>query len=332
MVEMDQQGTTPVRFGVLGTGRITRRLVAELQQNEAVRVTAIASRDASRAAWYADQFGIPAGLQGYQRLVESDDVDAVYVALPPAEHARWAVAALSAGKHVLCEKPLALSGTEAESIDRAAREHGVHWLDATAWPHHPRTARMAEIISGGSLGALRHISVSVSFYEPFQSGDHRLDAELGGGCLLDLGWYAAGWAVWAAGGAVPERVQASGRWHRNVWYRVTAVADFPGDVSAAIHCGYDVATRKWTEVAGTEASLICDDFTRPWQQRPPRFWVHDRAGDVTSETLEGQQEQAMITRFCDALRGGADLQPLQHHALATQQTLDMIAAALGDAC
>lgn len=319
---------SPVRFGVLGTGRITRRLVADLQQHPAADVTAIASRDGARARWYADQFGIPHGFHGYDALLESDEVDAVYVALPPSLHAEFAVGTLRAGKHLLCEKPLVCDLEQWHGLETAASDSGLSWLDATGWVHHPRTVRMGEILQSGRLGAVRHVSSSVSFFEPFQSGDHRLDASLGGGCLLDLGWYAVGLAVWAVGGVVPERVQASGIERDGVWYRVTALMDFPGGISATAHCGYDIATRKWMEIAGEDASLICDDFTRPWQQRPPRFWVHDRAGDVVSETLEGHQESAMISAFCDEVNGLGSLESLRQQASSTQQALAAIASAL----
>ena len=127
-----------VRFGVLGTGRITRRLVADLQQSEGVAVTAIASRDGARAKWYADQFGIPHGFASYEQLLQSASVDAVYIALPPAIHFQWASRAAELGKHVLCEKPLMTNLEDAIAFDQRCRHVQVCWLDATAWCHHPR--------------------------------------------------------------------------------------------------------------------------------------------------------------------------------------------------
>ena len=91
------------RFGIIGTGRITRRLVADLQSTDNVSVTAIASRTDERARWYADQYGVANAVTGYQQLIQRDDVDAVYISLPPSMHAEWSIAAADAGKHVLCE-------------------------------------------------------------------------------------------------------------------------------------------------------------------------------------------------------------------------------------
>jgi predicted dehydrogenase len=314
--------TNAIRFGVLGTGRITRRLVAELQQSLGVKVTAIASRDPARARWFADQFGIPNAMDGYQALLESNLVDAVYIALPPSLHARWAIGAAACGKHVLCEKPLTTTYDLAVELDQACQSSGVQWLDATGWLHHPRTARMLEIVSGGTLGCIKHVSASVSFFEPFQSGDHRLDAALGGGVLLDLGWYAFGLAAWTAGCA-PDSVFADCVHHRGIVNRVSAVCRFKNDVSATISCGYDTATRKWMEIAGEDASIICDDFTRPWQDRPARFWIHDRTGAVVSEQFEGNQEKNLIAAFRSAIVGESDLTAHRTLALQTQRTLSM---------
>lgn len=324
----NDRASTGIRFGVLGTGRITRRMVAELQQAAGVRVAGIASRDASRARWYANQFGIPQAMGDYAALVHSDHIDAIYIALPPASHAQWAIAAAAAGKHVLCEKPLATTLEDTLRIEAACATARVSWIDATAWLHHQRTAAMQEIIAAGQLGKVKHVSSAVSFFEPFQSDDHRLSESLGGGCLLDLGWYAFGATVWAAGGVAPQRVFATGRRRGQVWDRVSAVCVFDDGVSATINCGFDTATRKWMEVAGDKASIICDDFTRPWSDRPPRFWIHDRTGAVRSETFEGNQEARMVATLVEEIHGTADLAPLRRQAIATGRTLAAAARSL----
>lgn len=310
-------GTT--RFGIIGTGRITRRLVADLQSTDGVSVTAIASRTSERARWYADQYGISSAVQGYSSLLTRDDVDAVYISLPPSLHHEWALRAAQQGKALLCEKPLALSVDQAESIDAACRKHGVRWLDATAWLHHARTEAFAQWVESGRLGDVGHITASVSFYQPFQSNDHRLDPALGGGCLLDLGWYAAGLVRFAAG-RLPSAVYADAVMDLGVPQRVTAMMWFDDGATATVSCGYDTATRKWFEVAGSAASLICDDFTRPWADRPHRCWIHDASGKVESHEFEGSQERRMIAR----LIGDEPLGKWQQQAMDTQRILDAI--------
>lgn len=308
-----------IRFGVLGTGRITRRLVADLQSTDGVDVTVIASRTADKARWCADQYGIAAGIEGYENLLRRDDVDAVYIALPPSMHAQWAIAAAEHGKHVLCEKPLAMSFEQADSIRMACDAQGVRWLDATAWLHHDRTAAVATWLGEQRLGTVGHVSAAVSFYQPFQSGDHRLDPALGGGCLLDLGWYAGGLIRFATG-SLPRSVQADALIRQGVTQRLTAMLWFKQDITATLSCGYDTATRKWFEIAGSTASLVCDDFTRPWADRPHRCWIHDASGTVQQQTFEGSQERAMIRR----LIGSETLESWQSLALDTQRILDAL--------
>lgn len=310
---------TITRFGVLGTGRITRRLVADLQSTDGVSVTAIASRTTERARWYADQYGIANAITGYQELIDRDDVDAVYISLPPSMHAQWSIAAAKAGKHILCEKPLALTTAEALQISAAAKENDVRWLDATGWIHHERTQDFAKQFAAGRLGKIGHISAAVSFYQPFQSGDHRLDPSLGGGCLLDLAWYAGG-AIRFAAGKLPHRVFADAVVVDRVPQRVTAMLWFDDDVTATLSCGYDTATRKWFEVAGSDASLVCDDFTRPWAEKPARCWIHAASGDVEQLSYEGSQERNMIS----ALVGDENLQSWQNQAIDTHRILDAL--------
>lgn len=358
---------SPIRFGVLGTGRITRRLIADLQSTPATTVTAIASRSAERAKWQADSHGIAAGVEGYDALLRRDDVDAVYIALPPSLHHQWTLAACAAGKHVLCEKPIALSADQVADMLRAAEVANVRFLDATAWLHHERTdqfrrwlttvgpppdpavvaAKKDDLFSQPNdsnendvpfrLGRLRHISASVSFPSPFQSGDHRLDPSLGGGALLDLGWYAAGLIRFAFGG-VPEEVYADAVMRDGIISRVSATMRFAGEVTATLSCGFDTTTRKWFEIAGEEASIVCDDFTRPWAEKPARSWVHEASGKVHTLALEASclQEREMIARLGRWIRlpstppptsppqAEAAWRPYHEQALQTQMILDAL--------
>ncbi|MEM0927501.1 MAG: Gfo/Idh/MocA family oxidoreductase [Planctomycetota bacterium] len=309
----------PTRFGIVGTGRITRRLVADLQSTDGVTVTAIASRTAERAAWSAQQYGIVHAVEGYAKLLDRDDIDAVYVALPPSMHAELCIEAADRGKHILCEKPFATSVEEANQIQNACDASGVRWLDATGWLHHQRTAEMLALASDGRLGKLAHLSAAISFYRPFQSEEHRLDPSLGGGCLLDLGWYAAGLACRFAA-ATPQRVFASSIDESGVPVRLNAMLWFDDSLTASFSCGYDSATRKWFEVAGSDASVICDDFTRPWADRPTRYWIHGSGGEVTSKTTEDVQERRMI----ETLISDDDLSDLQSQALRTQTVLEAL--------
>ncbi len=305
-----------MRFGILGTGRITRRLVADLQTTPGVSVAVIGSRELERARWSCGQYGVANAVAGYENVIARDDVDAVYIALPPSLHGQWAIAAAVGGKHVLCEKPLATTLNEGAAIATACAQHRVRWLDATAWLHHERTEAMVRWVDEGRLGELRHLSASISFFEPFQDDEHRLNVQLGGGCLLDLGWYAVGSAILAAGPL--RRVYANSLMREGVPIRTSAMLWFDNDVTATINCGYDTATRKWIEWAGTDAAIVCDDFSRPWPDRPARLWIHDRSGAVQSHQFEGSQEQRMIA----TLASDRDLSAYAKQALRTQAAVD----------
>ncbi len=307
------------RFGIIGTGRITRRLVADLQSTDGVEVTAIASRSADRARWFADQHGIAVPVAGYESLLIRDDVDAVYIALPPSMHAEWSIASAHAKKGVLCEKPLAVSTEQSIAIHQACKKNNVRYLDATAWLHHERTETFRHWLTKGRLGKIGHISAAVSFFQPFQTGEHRLDPALGGGCLLDLGWYVCSLARFVVG-HLPNRVVAGRVVRKNIEQRITAMLWFDDEITATLSCGYDTATRKWFEVAGSDASLVCDDFTRPWADRPARCWIHNGAGTAEQFAFEGNQERRMIARFIS----NETLDPYNELALDTQHMIDAI--------
>lgn len=364
---MSDNAIPNIRFGVMGTGRIIRRIVPDMQSVDSVDVTAIASRTNERARWAADTHGVALAIEGYEELLRRDDIDAVYIALPPSLHHEWTLRAARAGKHVLCEKPLALNAEQASKMVSVCNQEGVRLLDATAWLHHDRTLQLrswlatANDTSGAAtntdpleafdarnqsmpdkqdwpfrLGPLRHVSASVSFCNPFQSGDHRLDAELGGGCLLDLGWYAAGAIAFATNG-LPDNISAHIIHRDGVPDRVSATMLFPGNITATLSCGFDTATRKWLEFAGSEASIVCDDFTRPWPEKPARSWIHEASGQVhayvpTSDQNDSRchQERQMIATFVDWIQRPEADEPkpwqfFHDQALRTQSIIDQIA-------
>ena len=182
----------PVRFGILGAARITpAALVYPAEAFADVELTCVAARDRTRAEAFAAEHGIGAVLADYAAVVRAD-VDAVYVPLPISEHARWAIAALEAGRHVLCEKPLARNGAEARRVADAARASGCVLMEAFHYRHHPLFARVLELIADGAVGAPRRIDGHFSVPH-VRAGDIRLAYATGGGALMDLGCYCVHW-------------------------------------------------------------------------------------------------------------------------------------------
>jgi predicted dehydrogenase len=181
---------TQLRIGILGAARIApSALVRPAAAAPEAVVAAVAARDPERARRFAAKHGIPVVHTGYQELLDDKDIDAVYNPLPNALHAQWTLAALAAGKHVLCEKPFTSNAAEAEEVAAAARASGLVVMEAFHYRYHPLAARLGEIMDSGELGAIRSIETSMCFPLPM-FGDIRYSYPLGGGALMDGGCYA----------------------------------------------------------------------------------------------------------------------------------------------
>ena len=178
----------PLRFGVLGAARIApNALLKPAREIGGVEVTAMAARDRRRAEEFAAKYGIPRVHSSYDDLISDPDIDAVYNPLPNSYHCEWTIAALRAGKHVLCEKPIASNASEAERMAAVARETGRFLGEAFHYRYHPLAARVREIVRGGRLGRLRHLEGSFSV--PLPPDNIRYDWNLAGGATMDLGCY-----------------------------------------------------------------------------------------------------------------------------------------------
>jgi predicted dehydrogenase len=182
--------TTTLRIGILGAASIApQALLKPARDNSDVEVVAVAARDAMRAKDFAAKHGIPAAYGSYDELLADPSVNAVYNPLPNGLHGRWTLAALAAGKHVLCEKPFTANADEARTVADAARESGLVVMEAFHYRYHPVAQRMREIIESGELGTLRDVRASVAFPLP-KFSDIRYRADLAGGALMDAGCYA----------------------------------------------------------------------------------------------------------------------------------------------
>jgi predicted dehydrogenase len=181
-----------LRIGVMGTARVVAYgLLMPARQTPGVEVVAVGSRSLDRAQSYAARHGIARAFESYDALCEAADVDAVYIALPTALHATWVRRALTAGKHVLCEKPLASNAIEAADLARCAQQHGRVLLEGLHVRYLQRLERQRQIVASGELGRLQRIESCFRLPKvPMAAGDFRLQFEMGGGAALDLGCYA----------------------------------------------------------------------------------------------------------------------------------------------
>jgi predicted dehydrogenase len=298
----------PVRLGFLSTARINRRILAAAEKSDAAEVVAVASRDPDRAEAYAVEHGIPRSHGSYEGLLEDPEVDAVYISLPNSLHVEWSIRALAAGKHVLCEKPLTRSPGEAEEVFDAAERAGRILREAFMWRHSPQTAKLVQLVEGGVIGELQLVRATFSF--PLEGRRNiRLDPELGGGALMDVGVYCVSAARLLAG--EPERVygeQVIGDSGVDVLF--TGVLRFPRGVLAEFDAGMYLPRRDGLEAVGTEGSLVISD---PWLAQ--RLVLHLRRGESREEIalppadpyrLELENMCAAIAGVGEPLLGRAD--------------------------
>ena len=199
-----------MRLGLLAAARITGPAVVEPAQIvPGVELDAVAARSLVRAEEAAREWGVARAYGSYQELIDDPELDAVYIATPAALHHRWTLAALEAGKDVLCEKPMAANAAEAREMVDAAAGAGRILMEAFHWRYHPLVAQIDDIVRGGRLGTLRQVHGRFDLPEGhIPAGDIRWDLSLGGGALMDLGCYTLQWVRWAAG-AEPEITSAA---------------------------------------------------------------------------------------------------------------------------
>ncbi len=153
-----------LRIGLLGAAKIApSAIVAPVRASSEASLVAVAARNIDRAREFAAKHGIPRVFDSYDAMIADPEIDAVYIPLPNGLHGEWAIKAVRAGKHVLCEKPIAANATEAEAMAGAARETGRVMMEAFHYRYHPLAQRMADIVTGGELGEIRHISIDHVF-------------------------------------------------------------------------------------------------------------------------------------------------------------------------
>lgn len=224
-----------MRIGTLGAARITpMALLRPAREVEGAEVVAVAARDAERARAFAEKHEIPRVHSSYEALLGDPEIDAVYNPLPNALHCEWTIRALEAGKHVLCEKPLASNAGEAERMAAAADAAGRVLVEAFHYRYHPLAARMREILDAGEIGRVRRVETAVCFPLPLP-GDIRYRWDLAGGALMDAGCYAVNMARFLAGGEPEEVTAARARLASpKVDRYMQADLRFPGGIDARI--------------------------------------------------------------------------------------------------
>jgi predicted dehydrogenase len=321
-----------VRIGVLGAARIApAALMKPARVVDGVEVAAVAARDRQRAQAFAARHGVPAVHDSYAALLADPSLDAVYIPLPNGLHARWTLAALKAGKHVLCEKPFTSNAAQAREVAAAADGTGLVVMEAFHYRYHPLAQRMAELVHGGELGAILRVETAMCFPLP-RFSDIRYDYGLGGGALMDAGCYAVHALRLLAPGD-PEVTGARAltlRRDRRIDRAMTAQFSFPGGATGEIRASMwssDVLRIRARGI-GERGALTVTNFVTP--QLWSRFTVTSEGGRRRRERFGGEATYVhQLRAFAAAVRGeSANLTP-PSDSVATMSLIDDIYTAAG---
>ena len=318
-----------VRFGTLGAANITPRALLEPCRDEPrAAVHCVAARDRDRADGFARWLRIPVVHDTYREVVEDPAIDAVYNPLPIAWHREWTLAALAAGKHVLCEKSFACNAGEAEEMARAAADAGLVLMDAFHYRYHPVFRRAKEIVDDGLLGPVR--TVEAAFHVPVTNPeDIRTQYATGGGVTMDIGCYPISWARHITG-EEPERVEATAETGPpNVDTRLEATLHFPSgivaNVSGDMRAG--VSRRMDLTVTGGRGVLHVVNPLAPQIGHSIRL---DVDGDPRVETRDRRSSYAyQLDAFLDAVLEGEPLLTGPEDAVRQMRTIDRCYEAAG---
>ena len=304
---MASTSTVPLRMGVLGAARIAHLFVEAVKPSSKIVMAAVASRDAERAAAFARDTGIPRVHLSYDALFADPEIDAVYVPLPNNLHAHWSISATEAGKHVLCEKPLAASAAEARAMFDAAKRNGVYLVEAYPYRAQPQTLKLRELLAARTVGRLQVIQAAFGF--PLtDAANIRMDPTLAGGALMDAGSYPVS-LVRMITGAPPQRVHAMSRWATSgVDTTTMATLEFAEGPLAQISCSFATARHRHAFIAGDAGSIATTYFNDTSAAFPPLLEVKRGTGwDAVREVIETTATSGFLAEaeaFHDLVRFG----------------------------
>lgn len=290
-----------VRWGVISTANIGRAAVnPAIQASSNGELVAVASRSDGAARTFAKEWGIADHYGSYEALLEDHRIDAVYIPLPNNMHKEWTIRAAEAGKHVLCEKPLALNAAECEEMAAAADEHGVKLMEAFMYRFHPRSQRVIDMVREGILGELKTIRSAFTF-RLSRPDNIRWMPEFGGGALMDVGCYCVNVSRTIAG-EEPVQVQATAsRAATGVDDHLVSILRFPTGVVAHFDCALTMERCEFYDVAGTEAHLRVPHAFLPGTADAD-IEEHRGRGNATVHTIAGVDEyRLMVEHFADCV-------------------------------
>ncbi|WP_226895314.1 Gfo/Idh/MocA family protein [Luteolibacter marinus] len=350
-----EKNASPLRWGILSTASIGVKnwKAIRLSGNSIVRAVASRSLESSRR-FIAEQQACapfdaePEALGSYEALIAHPEVDAVYIPLPTGLRKEWVIRAAEAGKHVLSEKPCAVTTAELDEMLDACRRNRVQFMDGVMFMHNERLEQVRAVLDDPQrIGPVRRIHSAFSFFgaERFKDGNIRFQSDLEPlGCLGDLGWYCVRFGLWVMDWQLPQRV--AGRLLKaaeNPDGGPGCPLEFSGElffddgVSFGFYCSFLANRQQWVTVSGEQGALRIADFVNPSDLCDVAYEVcHERVPksacgiDLTSETTAGSQEANMFRAFGEQVRGGGVDERWPEMARKTQQVVDACLASALD--
>ena len=269
-----------IRWGILGCARIARlQVIPAIMRSANATLQGVASRDADKLSELRGLFGDFTAYTSYAALIDDPAIDAVYIPLPNSMHCEWAIRAMQQGKHVLCEKPLALNHEEAVRMAETARAQRVHLMEAFMYRYTDRMRQIKHILDSGVLGEIRSVNSTFRFLLD-RHDTIKEQAGLGGGALYDVGCYPLN-LIGLVADAEPVTVAVASTRANGVDNNLSAVLRYDNGLIASLHCGFNAFGRMHSEIVGSAGALLAPDT------------FLDDAGELTLQTRNGQERIAV---------------------------------------
>ncbi len=288
-----------IRFGIMGTANIARKAVIPAIQNaQGAEVVSVAS-GSGRAREFAAEMGIEHFHDSYEAMLDDESIDAVYIPLPNTLHKKWTIAAAQKGKHVLCEKPAAITARDAMEMVQVCEDNGVIFMEAFMYQFHPQHEIVREVIASGEIGDVKHIRTNFSFYMGDKRNNIRLNSELGGGSIWDVGCYCIHSSRFIIG-SEPLKVYAQASIPKEVGVDLSAagIFTFANGVTASFDCSFERQMSNSYEILGTKGSIHVPFAYRPdAPEASGLIRIKNSEGNVREEMANGEQYTLMVEHF-----------------------------------
>jgi predicted dehydrogenase len=333
--------TAPLQLPILGTGNIAGQFATGVSEAHHSRIVAVGSRSADAANAFAKQHAIPGAYGSYEAALADPAAEAVYIALPNPMHYEWTLKALDAGKHVLCEKPLAPTRAEAEAMFDRAEAKGLLLMEGFMYQAHPQTQQVLQAVRDGAIGTLRMVRASFCIHARNVDGNTRFDPAMEGGGLMDLGCYCLSFARLAVG-EEPSESQITGQLHeKGVDAYAAGTLKFPAGPLAGFACGLVVQGDNRAILQGTEGYI---EMGWPWKpgrsvqytiasMTPPRQDAGKAAQAKGPQTVTVETDRPVFgleaDAFAQAIQTGATPPVSPEHSLGNAALLEQFRRELG---